>query len=141
MNDFEPRARQVPLKSPPREWRAQILAAATVHVSAAGAPPPPVSVRAWLQSLFWPHPRAWAGLAAVWLLILGLHFSRHETATTPAPVLAQATAPETPETRAQLRAQQELFVELMGPAEPKQAVRNRPPPGSPHTWRTELMAA
>lgn len=62
----------------PTPWRAEILAAA-------GARATPPRLTRWgaaadaLAAFLWPHPCAYAGLLAVWLLVLALRLS------TPAP--------------------------------------------------------
>lgn len=75
MNDdfLEKRLRELPRREVPPEWCTEIL-------SAAASAKPRRSVT-WLpsfvalKSLLWPHPYAWAGLAAVWVVIAGLNFS------------------------------------------------------------------
>ena len=74
MNDerFERHLQDQPMRRLPPAWREEILAAA-----AAGVPTRPVRqpspVESWWRSLLWPHPVAWAGVAATWLLIVGLN--------------------------------------------------------------------
>ena len=128
MNEFEQRLRSVPVKPLPGDWRTEILAAAAEAVRSA-----PVSlswrerlVAGW-RSLFWPHPRAWAGLAAVWVIIAILHFSQRDDS----PVLAEKSAPPTPEMLADLRQQQQLLAELLGPHGAGEA--DRPKKTGPHT--------
>jgi hypothetical protein len=70
--DFENQLERQTMREPPRQWRAEILAAA------ASSPPAAIAARPWrsgggLSSWLWPHPRAWAGLAAAWAVILLLH--------------------------------------------------------------------
>lgn len=73
MNDFEQHLRRRPLEGVPAEWRAEILKSARageivaprVNVSERRWAPLLATVRAWL----WPHPGAWASLAALWLLL------------------------------------------------------------------------
>ncbi len=73
-------------------------------------------LRDWWQELFWPARRAWLGLAAVWVVILGSQLARTERghaehfASVPAPVLQQLL-------REQLRLRAELLDEL-APARP-----------------------
>src|ERR1017187_941802 len=42
-----------------------------------------------LSTLLWPHPTAWAGLAAVWLVILGVNLTTREAST----VVSKRAAP------------------------------------------------
>jgi hypothetical protein len=84
MNDdpFIDELRRQPFKSVPPQWKTEILGAA-MATKAMGATacadseskrkgPSLRAGSAWLEWL-WPHPAAWAGLAAVWLLILGVN--------------------------------------------------------------------
>ena len=74
---------------------------------------------AWRE--FFHVPRAaWAGLAAVWLVILGLNFAARETAA-PALAAPRAEAPRSPETLQALREQKRLFAELVGPLQERDA--------------------
>ncbi len=135
MNEFEQRLRQVPLKPVPPEWRAEILAAAG-QLTPDCSGPAPLSWRArWLagwHSLFWPHPRAWAGLAVVWVVIAGLHVSQSDDA----PVVEQSAA-STPERLADLRQQQQMLVELLGANRASEA---EPPKRSgAHTQRVRMI--
>jgi hypothetical protein len=58
MNDFEDRLRRTPLRTPPPEWRNEVLLAAS-------AP------RNWRAEI-WPSLSAWGALAAVWLLLFAI---------------------------------------------------------------------
>jgi hypothetical protein len=55
--DFEKQLQRQPLREPPRDWRAEILAAADSRPST------------------WPSFRAWTALAAVWVVIFLLHLT------------------------------------------------------------------
>ena len=136
MNNFEQRLRQVPPKALPPAWRAEILAAAE---KALPAPPnrPRVSPWKWtaLRELFWPHPKAWAGLAAIWLVILGLHLAERGAA----PAGAKISAPPTPEMRAELRQQQQLLTELLGPPPVTDADRARSKFPQPRTQSVRIL--
>jgi len=136
MNEFEQRLRQTPLRSLPPEWRQDILAAAQPPTSVPARSQP---TELWWTRLLWPYPRAWAGLAAAWVVILGLHLATREPAETTTAARAEATPG--PEYRAQLQQQQQMLAELLGPAEPREAARSRSTPGSPHTWRQTTLTA
>ena len=91
--------------------RAQALAALAPHPSQ-----PPSFTRRWLSAWqeFFRIPRvAWAGLAAVWLVILGLNFATHETVPS-VPSAPRAETKRSPETLQALREQKQLFAELVG---------------------------
>jgi hypothetical protein len=142
LEKFEQRLRRQTVKQVPGEWRAEILSVAR----SAQVPrhSPLVTRHPWLSiinhkllsTLLWPHPKAWAGLAAVWLLILTLNFSMRDKP----PVLAVKALPPSPEVLVQLRQQQKMLAELMGPAESRVADRQRFLSPKPRSERGEILA-
>jgi hypothetical protein len=83
-DDFEQTLKRQPLRPLPAAWRTEVLAAARAAAdptpSAAAArrrSESPLAAR--LRSWLWPHPVAWGGVAAAWLLILALAYSTGET--------------------------------------------------------------
>ncbi len=138
MNDdqFEQRLRRQPLRRIPAGWREQILTAAR-----------PASPRTstldsrqnWFLALLWPHPRAWAGLAAVWLVILTFNLMMRDE---PKIVANRDSAPPSAEVQAALREQHRLFVELAGVPEFGAAVLPKVrAPGPRSEGRNETMTA
>lgn len=65
-----------------------------------------------VAELVWPNPRAWAGLAAVWVLVFGLNFAAREPA--PAGLVRQSERPSL-QRRELLQQQERLLAELVGP--------------------------
>ena len=135
MNEFEQRLQRVPLKSPPAEWRAEILAAAEGSQRSPKCESQWARFNAGWRSLFWPHPQAWAGLAAVWVVIALLHFSQWGENSIQARV-GKSDQPS-PEMLAELRQQQQLLVELLGQREAGDA--DRPKRAGPHTEVLRVM--
>jgi len=141
MNEFESKLQRQPVRQLPADWRAEILAAAQAAeaIPHAATPPPRSS---WLQqqltAFFWPHPKAWAGLAAAWILILALHLAMNDTEKHP--VLANQNLTPRPEVIVELKQQQKLFAELMGPREDRVADRPRIHSTPPHSFRQTTMA-
>jgi hypothetical protein len=140
-DDFEQRLERQTLRQVPAEWRAEILTVAerapvTRH-------PPPVTQPPWLSTLnhqlstvLWPHPKAWAGLATVWILILAVDFSIRDKS----PAVAEKSAPPSPEVIVELKQQQRLLAELIGARETRDADRSKPSVPSPRSERTEILA-
>lgn len=133
MNDdeFESHLRQQPLREVPPAWRRDILrechqAADAAHATAAA--PRVAWAAVWLRFLTALRtPQSvlpWAGLAAVWLVILALNHNQREES--PA-VLAQA-APVSPQIVLALREQNKMFAELLA-VPPHEA--DRPKAGMP----------
>lgn len=140
-DDFEQRVSHQPLRQIPPAWRAEILAAARDEQAACH--PPPATRHNWLETfnqrlatILWPHPKAWAGLAAVWIFILAVNVSLRE----PSPRLAEKSAPPSPEVLVELRKQQLMLAELIGPRETRDADRPRIFTPKPRGERTELVA-
>jgi hypothetical protein len=104
-------------------------------------PSPAVAAAGWfsnfsreLKALCWPHPKAWAGLAMVWILIAVLNLSQRDAA----PHMAMKPLPPSPEMVAELKQQQRMFAELIGSPEPMVADRQKiysPKPRTEH-WGT-----
>lgn len=81
MNDFERKLRQQPFREPPADLRAAILGGAAKVIV-----PERWTWREWL----WPSPRAWAALAALWLIFLGAQIAERPLSP-PAPSAAPAS--------------------------------------------------
>ncbi|HEY1489833.1 MAG TPA: hypothetical protein VGF90_02235 [Verrucomicrobiae bacterium] len=138
MEQFEARLRRQPVKPVPAEWRAEILAAAnevgTPQRGVRGqrnAPALPV----WLANIFWPHPKAWAGLLAIWIFIFALNFSMRDKL----PAVAEKSAPPAPEVLVELKQQRLLLAELIGSCEPSDADRQKFFSPKPRSERVEIL--
>jgi hypothetical protein len=138
-DDFESRLQRQPLRQIPQAWRVEILVAADVRKVRAftSAATSAATIQARLREIFWPAPAAWAGLAAVWIFILAVNFSMRDSS----PRLAEKSAPPSPEVIVELRQQQRLFAELIGPRESRDADRPRIFTPRPRGERTEILAA
>ena len=131
-DDFEQRVQRQPLRQVPSEWREEILSAARQaalprHAPRAthhGSPARSLlsTLRRQLSAFLWPHPAAWAGLAAVWLVILGLNHATGDTA----PRLARGSSPTTPQIFMAFQEQKRVLAELLGPRETPNPVAERP---------------
>jgi hypothetical protein len=136
---FEQRLSRQPLRPIPADWRADILKAAQANEKSAR--PSAANQTGWrqvvghkLKALLWPNPKAWAGLAAVWVLIAVINFSMRDTT----PMTVEKSAPPSPAAVAELRSQQRMFAELSGQIEPQEADRQKNFPLKPHSQRTEF---
>lgn len=69
---------------------------------------------AWWRELLWPNPQAWAGLAALWVMMLVISLFAHEPATVAG---AQKVTQPSPQLRQMLREQKQMLAELGGVAE------------------------
>lgn len=121
-DEFEQKISRQPLRDIPSDWRAEILAAANTSMRPASNVVRPGFLSALnhqLSTLLWPYPKAWAGLAAVWIVILAVNFSMRDTS----PGIAVKSGPPSPEVIVELKKQQRLFAELMGPREAPDADR------------------
>jgi hypothetical protein len=157
---FEQKLSRQPLKPIPVEWREQILSAARSEASSHASRPSSVAIPVLrsstaegglrrvdithqpstlthkLSTLLWPHPAAWAGLAAIWLMIFGLNFMTRDKA----PVLVQAATTPLPQMVADMRQQQKMLAELIGPPEVRVADRQRTQQPKPRSERQEILA-
>ncbi len=138
-DDFEKTLQRQPFRQIPTEWRAEILQAARSTSDRLPTFEPRAS---WLSTLkqrlaaaLWPHPQAWAGLAAVWILIFALHFASRDRS----PAIARVTAVPSSRLVIALREQNKLLVELIGRREVKEADRPRPSAPQPRSQRRELF--
>ena len=120
MNDLEQQLARQELKRVPPEWRDAILSAA------ASAQPRTVnadkSVPLW-RLFIWPSPRAWIGLAAAWVLMLGLHLAMPSVDSSG---LAPAAAMNASAVEA-WREQQRLLAELVPPERRAELPKALPP--------------
>jgi len=145
MNEHEPfekRLQRQPLRTVPPAWREEILSAAR-KVEPSRRPSTATrqsffsNLSQQILSLLWPDPRAWAGLAAVWVLICAVNFaSRDATAST----AARRVAPPSPQMREMLREQEQLLAELVGETPVADRLKSVPP--RPHSsYRNEFLNA
>lgn len=144
MNDehFEQRLRNQPMRHVPADWREQILSASQAAVPRHTSPDPRHSffstLNHQLSTLLWPHPKAWAGLAAAWLVILALNLASTEKTE----AAAIKTLPPSPEMVAALREQHRLLGELVGRTDLQDVERPKVAPLSPRSERAvELLVA
>ncbi len=133
-DDFETRLQRQPLRRIPAEWRAEILAAAAERRPAKVAGVTLASViKSRLRELFWPAPQAWAGLAALWLVVLALNFATREAA----PEMEARHAPPSPEMLLLLKQQEQLLAELVGQPDMASLTRPKVAPLGPRSGRRE----
>ena len=139
-DEFEQKLSRQPLRQVPQEWRAKIISAAC-DAQTSCHPSPDTrrsllsAINSQLSTLLWPHPIAWAGLAAVWILIFGVNFSMRE----PSPRVAEKYVPPSPEVMVELKKQQRLFAELVGAIQPPEADRQKLFAPKPRSQRVEIL--
>lgn len=83
---FEEHLRRQPWRPLPKAWRKEIITGALTPPRSAArsrtAPPRWLEV---MDYLLWPSPRAWAGVAALWLAALAGNLVQHGAASAPGP--------------------------------------------------------
>ena len=133
-DDFEKRLEHQRLRPIPGAWRGEILDAARRardHQLSTITPQP----TSWWRELLWPCPQAWAGLAAVWVLILALNSVTRE----PARSARSPNAPRAPEVLMALREHRRLLAELIG--SPTAAEQPKPFEPRPRSERSQRIVA
>jgi len=134
-DQFERRLSAQPVRQIPTEWRAQILSVASAAGArhSAGDPRPGwlSTFNSQLSTLFWSHPKGWAGLAAVWVVILTLQLTSRDSTE----IVAQNTPAPSPEMLIVLRQQKLLLAELVERPEPRAAERPKALPLRPRSDR------
>jgi hypothetical protein len=86
----------------------------------------------WAHDVFWPARRVWAGLAAVWLLILAGNLSLRE----PPPASSATSASSSREAIASFRDQQKILAELLPDlSAPRETTQQKPFLPKPRTER------
>jgi len=95
------------------------------------------TLNAQLSTLLWPHPAAWAGLAAVWVVIVGLNLATRAST----PLVAKRAAPVSPQVFMAFREQERLLAELLGPREAPVAERPKPRPPQPRSEGRRMLMA
>jgi len=123
-DSFEEKLKRQKLRPVPAAWREEILTAAREAAKTETQPPAGNDsfIQYWkhrLSNLLWPHPVAWGGLAATWLVIFALNIASSDPAE---PRMARDTSPPSPELRQLLREQEQMFAELISPLEKSAAV-------------------
>lgn len=87
------------------------------------------------HELIWPCRRTWAGLAAVWVVLLALQLVSRD----PKEVVARKTPPPSPEMLMVLRQQRLFLAELVERPVPRGADRPKAVPVRPRSQRQEEM--
>jgi len=109
-DEFESKLRSQPRREIPPGWRREILSSLRVESSA------PI---AWWRQLLWPHPAAWASIAAAWIAIFALNFAGDRETTSP-----QIASKPSPDVRLAYEERQRLWAELLLDVSPE--TRERP---------------
>ncbi len=141
-DDFEELLRRQTLRQLPPEWRQEILEATSskcARVLTARLPPTWLeTLNSRLSAIFWPSPKAWAGLAAAWVVVLSVQFAVRDRHAGPVAKVSSASA----EVQQALKQQHELLVELIGAPSPAKVERPKPSPRPPRgeVWPGLMVA-
>jgi len=132
-DDFEKRLQNQPLRQIPTEWRAEILqsAASSPHPSRTMRRSVLSTINHQLSAVLWFNPKAWAGLAAIWVVIFALQFKSQNNS----PMVAAASAPRPSTILMSLKDQQQTLAELMGNNQPNDADQTHRAAPKPHSER------
>jgi hypothetical protein len=132
-DDFEKRLQRQPLRQLPSEWREQILQSAEPprHSSSVIRHSFFSTLNSKLSTVLWPHPKAWAGLAAAWVMIVAAHFASSDSSLK----VARKAEPTSPEVLVILQQQQHLLAELIGSTMPREADRPKRNTAQPRSER------
>lgn len=90
----------------------------------------------WWRELLWPCPQAWAGLAAVWAVILAVNFVSSGDAPR---IEARRREPPSREIWQMLQQQRQMLAELGGTAEKIGVARFGSPAAQPRSQRREQL--
>jgi hypothetical protein len=144
-DNLEQKLQRQPLRQVPAEWREEILVAADVNrrnrpvreftFAATTFRRLLSALNSQLSTILWPHPQAWAGLAAIWIVILAVNFSMRDQS----PVLAEKSSPPSPEVIVELRQQQRMLAELIGSRDEHDADRSKSFVPQPRSERAEIL--
>ena len=133
-DQFEQQLQRQPQRPLPTEWRRELLKSAR-EASASSNSRLETSlfskVQTWFSLLLWPNPRAWAGLACLWVIVLFLNLAAREPSR---PETVRQMAPSR-ELRELLRQQEQLFAELAGAPEKPGANRAKTATPRPRSQR------
>jgi hypothetical protein len=137
--DFEKRLQSQPMRQIPTEWRQEILreAKSASHSSFVIRHSFLSTLNHHLSTLLWPNPKAWAGLAAVWLAIFALQSASHSGSR----VVAAAPARQPSLFWNRLKDEEQTLVELMDNSQPVDADQPRngdPKPRSERQCNTAM---
>jgi hypothetical protein len=139
-DDFEQKLQRQPLRPVPAEWREEILAQASRGAKAERRAQKwfwPSFLVPRLSTILWPHPAAWAGLAAIWIFVFAVDFSMRDRA----PAVEPKFSPPPAEVIVEVRQQQRLLAELIGPRDVREADRSRSLAPRPRSEFVEHLAA
>ena len=130
-SDFEKKLQRQDLRPIPAEWRGDILRTAQAAIPTRASWLSTINYQ--LSTLLWPYPKAWAGLAAAWLLIVVMHFYNVDSTVT----VTKNSPPPSPEFLLALKQQRRELAKLVESASAPDADRPKSFPPGPRSERRE----
>lgn len=131
MDEFEQFLKKQPVRAVPPTWRSEILVAAE-HAARRGEGAAPTNSSAWWREWLWPSPVAWAGLACVWLVIIGLNIAAGPTAKEKE-MVRRIPSQSSQEIAAALTDQRRELAQVFEPPSPPPVAVRRPGPPGPRS--------
>jgi hypothetical protein len=139
---FQHRLERQPQRAIPAAWREEILNAAhdaaSSHQAVTTSAPLFSCLKPWLSALLWPHPKAWAGLGLIWLLVFSLNLATQDSSGS---AVVRQAAPISPQMRELLLQQEQLVAELAGFSAESKTSPARPVTSQPRSQRREETAS
>jgi hypothetical protein len=123
--NFEKQLKRQSVRPVPVDWREDILKTANAAAASHASRPAPSFfsiLHSQLAALLWPCPKAWAGLAAVWVVIFAFNYLTADRSE----VMVAASPLPTPQMMMAVQEQRKMLARLIEPYEESPAEPPKP---------------